>query len=143
MWFGEVGLPYFAYPAASSGFAVEESSLGSLLQDIAVLTPSEKVSVGEFDLLGPDNLRVSNPKYADAHYWLELAPNGQYSSHRFDPVSPSAPSLIQRFVYADHKQTATFVGRPETWYCLNGEHGIVCDHGTRDHVAGQYIPNEQ
>ena len=133
------------------------------LQDTALPAPGEKVSFGEFNLFhfadgtirveGPDNLRVANPKYADARYWLELAPNGQYSSHRFDPANPPAPitdpaahfapfvepgmtycnyfraksgtyvvsasdpdgchpapSLIQRFVYEDHEETATYVG---------------------------------
>ena len=188
--------PCFVHTAAGYGFVVVDSSLDMLLQDTAILAPGEKVSFGEFDLFhfadgtirveGPDNLRVANSKYADARYWLELAPNGQYSSHRFDPANPPAPitdpaahfapfvepgmtycnyfraksgtyvvsasdpdgchpapSLIHRFVYEDHEETATYVGRPDTWYCLNGEHGIVCNHGTRDHVAGKFVPDEQ
>ena len=184
------------HPAPGIGFIVSESSIDSLLEDTAVLASGEKVTFGEYELAhladgtiraeGPDTLSKRDPQYADTCYWFELSPDGQYSSHRFDPANPPEPiadpashfaaaikpkmtycnyfpakggtfvvsatnpadclggtSVVQRFVYEDNDDTATYPGNGVTWYCLNGDEGIVCNNGSRDHVTGQYIPDEQ
>lgn len=184
--------PNKVHLAPGVGFVVTESSLESLLEDTSVLNPGEKVTFGDFTYKHladgtirvevPDTLRKRRTEYADARYWFELSPGGQYSSHRFDPSNPPKPitdpathfaeaidpgmqycnyfpamsgtyftsasdpedclggtSVVQRFVYEDTQDTQTYPGNGVTWYCLNSEHGIVCNRGTPDHVAAEFI----
>lgn len=93
--------PNKVHLAPGVGFAVMQSSLESLLEDTAVLHPGEKVTFGDFAYMhygdgtirveAPDSTRKLRPEYAEARYWFELSPGGQYSSHRFDPSDPPEP----------------------------------------------------